>query len=310
MGVEAENNRIGILSAMNGLIANITESVFGSRYTNLEPIVGQGKNNRVFKVEVNDTTHILRLSNSPKQLIRYEKERWCAKTVIERGIKTPKITHVGSVADWSYSFQEYVCGIQGTQADEEEVWRKLGQVAKAFHQIPASEIGLRYTDKIEGLFEGDFFVKKGILSSELSRKIKARLSETFSWEFAPMLCHGNLHPSNVILDNDGQLWLVDWETASGNNVPQADLAEIYTWNNGKENIATFCEGYGLSGNDVHKMMRGIQTLVLLRLVEVIHGMINGNGGLVDPKNQFIKNTSEKLARIQDYQADILFTKNI
>jgi len=54
---------------------------------------------------------------------------------------------------------------------------------------------------------------------------------------------------------------------------QADLAEIYTWNNGKDNIAKFCEGYGLSSADVQTMMRDIQTLVLLRLVEVIQRMV-------------------------------------
>jgi len=295
---------------MEAIINQIVEDVFGSTYTNLEPTVGKGKNNQVFKVEVGGVLQILRLSDSPQQVDLYEKERWCAEVVREVGVKTPVITHVGSVDGWSYSFQEYIEGMHGTEADEEDVWFKLGQVAQVIHQIPASEITLSYSEKINSLFEDDFFVEKGVLSSGLMSKVKNRLNETLTWEFSPMLSHGNLHPSNVILDSDGQLWLFDWETASGNVAPQADLAEIYTWNNGKDNIAKFCEGYGLSSEDVQTMMRNIQTLVLLRVVEVIQRMIVRNGGVVDPENKFIKETAERLEAIDDYQTDILFTKNL
>lgn len=295
---------------MEELIASIAKTVFGSGYSNLEPIIAKGKNNQVFKIEAGGTLHILRLSDSPHQVDLYEKEKWCAEVVREVGVKTPAITHVGSVEEWSYSFQEYIEGTHGTEADEEEVWFKLGQIAKAFHQIPASEITLSYSEKINCLFEDDFFVEKSVLSSGLMSKVKNRLNETLTWEFSPMLSHGNLHPSNVILDSDGQLWLFDWETASGNVAPQADLAEIYTWNNGKDNIAKFCEGYGLSSADVQTMMRNIQTLVLLRFVEVIQRMIVRNGGVVDSENKFIKETAERLEEIDDYQTDVLFTKNL
>lgn len=295
---------------MEEIITNIIKTVFGTGYKNLEPVVGKGKNNQVFKIEIDSVLRILRLSDSLQQLDLYEKERWCAEAARETGVRTPKITHVGSMVEWSYSFQEYVEGTHGTESDEKEVWLKLGQVAKSIHQISATEIVLDYYKKLDDLFKDDFFVEKGILSPEVSNKIKNRLNEASSWEFAPTLCHGNLHPSNVILDVDGQLWLFDWETASGNMSPQADLAEIYTWNNGKDNIAKFCEGYGLSELDMLTMMRDIQTLVLLRLVEVIQRMIVRNGEVVDSSNEYTKNTIQRLEEIEDYHADILFTKNL
>jgi len=295
---------------MEEIITKITESVFGSSYKNLEPVVGKGKNNQVFKIEVGGSLHILSLFNSEQQLDLYKKEKWCAEAARESGVKTPKISHVGFLNGWSYSFQEYVKGTHGTEAGEKEVWFKLGQVAKSIHQIPANEITLNYNQKVDELFGDNYFVDKYILSTPLSEAVKNRLSETFSWEFSPMLCHGNLHPSNVILNGDGQLWLFDWETATGNATPQADLAEIYTWNNGKDNIAKFYEGYGLIDTDVQNIMRDIQTLVLLRLVEVIQRMVMRDGGVVDPDNQYIRDTARRLGEITDYQADILFTKNL
>ena len=295
---------------METTITQIVEAIYGAGYQNLEPIVGKGKNNQVFKIKVGGTLHILRLSNSVGQIDLYKKEKWCAKAAREAGIKTPAITNVGSVDGWSYSFQEYIEGTHGTDADKEEVWLKLGQIAKDIHQIPASGISLNYTKKIDDLFKNDFFLEKGVFSAELSNKVINRLNEALSWEFSPALCHGNLHPSNVVLDTEGNLWLFDWETATGNVSPQADLAEIYTWNNGKDNIAKFCEGYGLSELDVQTVMRDTQTLILLRLVEVVQRMIVRNGGVMDRDNEYIKNTVERLEGIGDYQADILFTKNL
>ena len=144
--------------------------------------------------------------------------------------------------------------------------------------------------------------------NKLSPKIQNRLEETIEWEFLPTLCHGNLHPSNVILSVDGVVHLIDWETSTGNRTPQSELAEIYTWNTGKENVAHFLAGYGLKEDAVEAMMRDIQTLVLLRLVDVIRRkVVKGEVWKVDT---YIQETAKRLAEIQDYQEDILFTKNL
>lgn len=295
---------------MDEIIDHIVTSVYNADYKKLEQIIDKGKNNLVFKIEIEDELQIIRLSNSKQQLSLYEKEKWCANIAKAAGIHTPQINDIGVLDSWSYSFQEYIAGTHGTEADQKETWFKIGQTARTMHQIPAAEITLTYTEKIDGLFGNDFFVEKGVFTPELSSKVKGRLNETLSWEFSPILCHGNLHPSNVILDDNRQLWLIDWETASGNRAPQADLAEIYTWNNGKDNIAAFCEGHGLSTLEIQTMMRDIQTLVLLRLLEVVHKTLTKSSEIVNLENPFIKNTAERLTSISDYQTDILFTKNL
>ena len=55
---------------------------------------------------------------------------------------------------------------------------------------------------------------------QLSKKIEGRLLETVAWEFSPTLSHGNLHPSNVIVDSLRKINIIDWETATGNKTPE------------------------------------------------------------------------------------------
>jgi hypothetical protein len=56
------------------------------------------------------------------------------------------------------------------------------------------------------------------------------------------------------------------------------------------------------------MMRDIQTLVLLRLVGMINKKVTGDNDW--KQDVFIQNTAKMIAEIQDYQVDILFTKNL
>lgn len=295
---------------MDELIKKIVEKVFRSIPTTVEEIKGKGKNNLVFKITVNDNPVILRLSNRDKTLELYQKEKWCADVVKNAGIPTPKIIEVGIVDGYAFSFQEFVEGIQRNDAPQElaRIWFTLGQYASAIHKISAPDLRLDYGKFVSDIFENDYFIIQGVFSEELSEKIKNRLKEVCHWKFPPTLCHGNLHPSNVLIDQAGVIHIIDWETATGNRTPQSELAEIYTWNNGKENVLRFIEGYGLKEDEVKNMMRDIQTLILLRLVSVIvRKMPRDNNWQSDT---YIKETAVRLAEIADYQQDILFVKNL
>jgi aminoglycoside phosphotransferase (APT) family kinase protein len=295
---------------MKEALAQITESAFGSSYTNAVPIVGKGKSNQVFKVEIDNRSFIFRLSKGKEQLDLYKKEKLCAEKAQESGVKTPSITHIGCVEEWTYSIQEFIEGTLGTEANEKEVWFKLGQVAKQVHQIPANEIAINYRQKLHDLFSEDHFLEHDVITEETQKAIVNRLQETINWEFSPKLCHGNFWPNNVILAKEGSVWLIDWGTATGNWAPVADLADIYTWKTGKNNIATFCDGYGLSNTEVQTMMRDIQTLVLLRLLGIMRNWIVGDGGTNGRSSKHIEEVASRLRSIDSYDEDILFTRNL
>lgn len=295
---------------MEETITKIVESAFGSSYSTLVPIVGKGKSNQVFRVEIDSRAFIIRLSKGGQQLDLYKREKLCAEKAKAAGVKTPAITHIGCVEEWSYSIQEFVAGTLGTEVNEKEVWFKIGQVAKQIHQIPAGEIVINYQHKLHDLFSKNYFLEHNVFTTELQTAIANRLQETVSWEFSPKLCHGNFWPNNVILANDGYLWLIDWGTATGNWAPVADLADVYTWKTGKDNIDTFCDGYGLSNTEVQTMMRDIQTLVLLRLLGIMKNWIAGDGGTEGKWSNHIEEVINRLRKIDDFNNDILFTRNL
>jgi|GEM_PF-1316323 len=297
---------------MEELVSKIVKSILDASSQSIEPILGKGKNNQVFKVEANDSTHILRINvfDAEEQLRLYEKEKWCAKKAREVGVLTPMVTHTGMYEEYTYSFQEYIEGNDGREIDPKRIWFALGQIAKSIHKIPAGVISIDYSDKLKTLFADDFFVARGIFSAKLAEQIRQRLEEIVGWEYETMLCHGNLSPTNTIVDEEDKVWLIDWETATGNNVPLADLAEIYTWNTGKENIAEFCRGYELSETYITSMMRDIQTLILLRLVDVIYRKITRSQQENWKDDSYTIQRREQFMAIEDFSKDILFTKNM
>ena len=294
---------------MEEIVRKIVEQEFNTPTILIEEIVGKGKNNLVFKIVTEENTYILRLKHSQKELQTYQKEKWCSELAEKAGIPTPKILKVGMYGEYSFSFQEYIDGVDGNDAeDKTKIWYTLGQYAKIINSIPAEDLTLDYKLFIQELFEGDFFVAKSIFSQEVSSRIKERLGETTGWKFSPKLCHRNLNPSNVVLSTEGIIHLIDWENATGNCAPLSELGEIYTWNTGKENISQFLVGYGLKEKEVIGMMRDIQTLILLRLLEVIkRKVVKSDEWKVDT---YIQETTKMITEIQNLQADIIFTKNL
>lgn len=82
------------------------------------------------------------------------------------------------------------------------------------------------------------------LKEKMKRKIgEANLSETIKYELNTRLesmpthnklCHGDFNPSNVILQDDGTLYIIDWAHVTAGNA-SADAARTYLvfWINGK-----------------------------------------------------------------------------
>jgi aminoglycoside phosphotransferase (APT) family kinase protein len=298
--------------ALDALVNTIVVQTFSMPALKVEEIKGKGKNNLVFKVQLDNGPIILRMSNSEDAFELYTKEKWCAEAIKNTEVPTPAILTIGKHGQYAFSFQEFVDGVHGTDAPNElgKIWFTLGRYAHLIHQIPAPTLVINYKETLKRLFADNFFITRNIFSKQVSDKIQSRLEETQTWKFLPQLCHGNLHPNNVIVDPKGVIHLIDWETATGNMNPQAELAEMYTWNTGKDNIALFLEGYGLNKTDTEVAMRDIQTLVLLRLVDVIRRKIVKNPTDSWKQDAYIQETSERLTDIDNYQENILFTKNL
>jgi aminoglycoside phosphotransferase (APT) family kinase protein len=294
---------------MEDTIKKIVQQEFSVPAITIKEILDRGLNNQVFYITTEKHHLILRMKKSLPELETYQKEKWCAEAAKNAGVPTPKILKVGIYGDYSFSFQEYVDGVDGNDAeDKAKIWYTLGQYAKTINSIPAKNLTLDYKIYIPSLFAEDFFVTNNIFDAKTSSKIQQRVEESCEFIFPPKLSHRNLNPSNTVLSTEGVVHIIDWENATGDYTPLSELGEIYTWNTGKDNISQFLAGYELAGTEVSEMMRDIQTLVLLRLLGLIQRKVTENNAW--KQDAFIQDTIERITRIHNYQDDILFTKNL
>jgi len=290
-------------------IKKIVQQEFNVQVITIKEILDRGLNNQVFYITTEKYPLILRMRKSLPELETYQKEKWCADAAKKAGIPTPKILKVGIYSNYSFSFQEYVDGVDGNDAeDKAKIWYTLGQYAKVINSIPTTNLTLDYKIYVQRLFAEDFFVTNNIFSAEASSRIQQRVEETCEFIFLPKLSHRNLNLSNTVLSTTGVVHVIDWENATGDYAPLSELGEIYTWNTGKDNISQFLAGYELAEAEVGEMMRDIQTLVLLRFLGLINRKVTG--GNEWKQDTFIQETIERITKIHNYQDDILFTKNL
>lgn len=91
--------------------------------------------------------------------------------------------------------------------------RRLARLQAAIHAHPAPE-GLRR--QREGLA---FDIAQADAPPAIQRRAQAALERLPDGD---RLCHGDLHPSNVMLDRDGAMRVIDWSRAAAGN-PHADV---------------------------------------------------------------------------------------
>lgn len=277
---------------MNEVIEKIAKMELNSVPESIEVIADKGVVNNVYKVMVNKTPYIFRL-NKKGELKTFRKEEWCINKVREVGVPVSTCFATGIEGDKAYMILNYIEGINGEDLDKSKyksIYRKLGEYAKKINSIKVggygenmnnSEIG--FDDDWKGvldwligdLFGNDFLIEKEVLNMEQFEKLKSRLSEMYDWEFEPVLCHGNLGVRNTIVDEKGNIHIIDWGNGAGQRAPYFELAELMTWKTTNEHIEDFIEGYEIKEDDFKDMEHEINTLIILRLLSSIKWGIQG-----------------------------------
>ncbi len=150
---------------------------------------------------------------------------------------------------------EFPCGylierkISGVSADrlsltfDEELsfYRKLARLLSEVHQIQMKGFGYISdgdcdSESMVSFFEDEFddrtelLVQKGYYTKQEILRMKAEFLETLKcFESLPaVLCHGDLSKKNVIVQDDGELVLIDWDDAMAYNW-MADISRLTFW---------------------------------------------------------------------------------
>jgi aminoglycoside phosphotransferase (APT) family kinase protein len=250
------------------------------------PILGLGSVNQIFVAKTSDSSLVVRLcqpEDSERALAFYEKEAWCLSTAAGLGIPGPAALAVGRWDGRPYMLQPLVPGTNGEERSSSRLaaWRALGCYAKLIHSIGLDGFGESLADfraghaqaewekfviyNLDSLTGDDELIQLGVYRPDQAGQIRA-------WFFAlrgtPLvfgLNHGDLAPRNTIVDENGQVSLLDWGSAEAHLVPHYDFIGLLREHDpaGSE-MQAFRQGYGMNEAAFARLLPELRSLLLLK----------------------------------------------
>jgi aminoglycoside phosphotransferase (APT) family kinase protein len=201
-------------------------ATFGrSPVMSLEPIAS-GASALSYRIEVAGRSYLLRLESSRRDEVRDPHRSYaCMRLAAEAGI-APAVHHADAASGVAITqfvsqrpLADYAGGGQALRRD-------LGALVARLQAIPAFPPVLPYPAVIGRLlfwlFESGMYAP-GLLAPHRQRF--ERIREALPWDSTSLVSgHNDLNPHNILFDGD-RLWLIDWETAYGND-PLVDVATL------------------------------------------------------------------------------------
>ncbi len=151
-------------------------------------------------------------------------EAFCRALAEKFGLPVPKLKAVTTVEGKWAIISEYVRGrsmsklMAETPQKSREYIEKLIKLQKDILACDGTRLP-RLADRL----------KEKISSAELDSAKKSELIAKLSCKpYETHLCHGDMCPSNVIIAEDGKLYVIDWDNATSGSV-YADAATAYLY---------------------------------------------------------------------------------
>lgn len=259
----------------------------------------KGEINHVYKVETTKgvfVARVFRYKDHPEK----NKLTWIEKQLTKSGIPHAKTLYYSKGSTYfpnGLMIQTYIEGLLGTEAvktktiTEHALYTGLGKIASKLHKIKLSAFGSpvdkaqQFKDyihmqtqrtgeildnlvKVNGLPSKTATTTKNIIEKELSLLAK---------DLHPVLVHGDMSPSNVIVGKDKKLYLIDWDNARSGIWPAEyiELSRRHILNNLSQSKKallkkSFYKGYGAKSLSPKQLTKLEDVLMLIRQVWQMH----------------------------------------
>ncbi|RAP77774.1 aminoglycoside phosphotransferase family protein [Paenibacillus montanisoli] len=284
------------------------------RVTESYQILGKGSVNQVCVVKTGSRTVVVRM-NDAGSYAGFVKEKWCIEQSAAVGIPGPEVLSIGIAENTAYMVQTFVAGDNGLDSavPKSLIWRRLGEYARRFQSIRVSGFGEELVDQVHGVFrspphpgsdgswlgyvqyninsltEKDQLIELGVLTLAASRKVRALFENLKRATFRFGLIHNDLSLKNTIVNEAGQVYLLDWENAEVSAAPHEDLIELLKCqmlggSPDQEEFKAFLDGYGLGEED----LAVTRHLMLLRAFDKLRWAIDRSPDQIEPFAAYAK----------------------
>lgn len=276
------------------LVEAITQNFLGP-IDSLPVNIPVGSVNKVFRVDVKGKAYILRLSqdSNKNKVQEYEKERWCAEQAQTVGVRTPKVLEVGMFENTAFMIQSFVEGELCTKEtlDKMHIWKSLGRSLSKIHSVYTEGYGMDLIDPENNRFSeswekwldhnihtinpNDVLLTLGYVSPDEHTAMKACFESMKANEWRLGLFHGDVSLRNAILENDGQVSIIDWGCAGSKIVPYIDFAQIIKSERPTlEHFHAFLLAYGIETEMMPSVQQKINQIALYAATDTLRWAID------------------------------------
>lgn len=271
--------------------------------------------NQTYKVTSQKGVFVVRI-NTIDQINVFSKEIYCYRTAKDLSIPSPEVIKLYQDSKNCILVTKYIPGVSNKEIDKSKrayIWEKLGEYSKLISEIkelPYGEDALnagdaksKYTEGMLGYAlkefskDDDYFIRNGILNIreiervlDLLNYLKQKINQI---NFG--LIHGDLSLSNVVVNEKGVVYLIDWGSANLLPVPDFQVMEIYLNSILKESfksgyLSAFLKGYGLEENYIFRNKETINAMFFLNLTDKVRWAIDND------KEEALRNYEKKLMK--------------
>ncbi len=254
-----------------GLAAEILAMEFPNREFSVPIFVGSGAVSSVYRADAGGAAFAVKLHTADRDSVseyereEYERERACVERAAAVGVPCPRVFATGWHGNTAYSIQTFIAGVSGLEAPRDPlvIWKELGRLAHLINSITVEDADVKWRNYVAsvlaGMTEDDVKITLGLYAAPQQADLRRVFQKLVAMPLRYGLSHCDMHPRNIIVTPEGQVFLLDWGAASRdiNIVPHVSMTSLLWELDAKGRpFHAFVAGYGLSGPEFNAFVAG------------------------------------------------------